>query len=76
MIVPDDVRLDSKAAYAAALDSWAARTTSSPEPRWRGPGTYRFGGYMDDDGRPVATLERRVDVAGTTAWARRSFETS
>lgn len=58
MKAPADARLDSLAAYEAALDSWAARTASSPEPRWRGPGTYRYGGYMDDDGRPVATLEK------------------
>lgn len=51
--------LGSRTAYMAALDSWAARTASSPEPRWRGPGVYRYGGYMDDDGRPVATLEIR-----------------
>ena len=52
------VRIDSRATYAAALESWAARTRSNPELRWRGPGTYRFGGYEDDDGRPVATLEK------------------
>ena len=51
--------LGSKAAYTTALKSWAAETMSSPEPRWRGPGVYRYGGYMDDDGRPVATLEIR-----------------
>lgn len=58
MNAPADVRLDSLAAYEDALESWAARTQSSPELRWRGPGTYRFGGYEDDDGRPVATLEK------------------
>lgn len=56
--VPDDIRLDTLAAYMTALDSWAAETLSGPEPRWRGPGVYRFGGYCDDDGRPVATLEK------------------
>ena len=50
--------LGSLAAYTAALDSWAAVTLSSPEPRWKGPGMYRYGGYVDDDGRPVATLEK------------------
>ena len=55
---PADARLGSRAAYMAALGSWAAETLSSPEPSWRGPGTYKYGGYQDDDGRPVATLER------------------
>lgn len=58
MTAPAAVRLDSKAAYMAALGSWAAETLSSPEPSWRGPGVYRCGGYQDDDGRPVATLEK------------------
>ena len=57
---PSDVRIDALSVYTAALGSWAARTLSSPEPRWRGPGVYRFGGYVDDDGRPVATLEKRL----------------
>lgn len=60
MTAPADARLDSLAAYEAALDSWAARTASSPELRWRGPGTYRFGGYMSDENRPMATLERTL----------------
>lgn len=55
---PADVRLGSRSAYVAALGSWAARTTSSPEPSWRGPGVYRYSGYQDDEGRPVATLEK------------------
>lgn len=58
--VPADVRLGSGAAYMAALESWAAETLSSPEPSWKGPGAYRHGGYQDDDGRPVATLEKIV----------------
>lgn len=60
MTPPADTRIDALSAYTAALDSWAAETLSSPEPRWRGPGMYRFGGYMDDEGRPIATLERRL----------------
>lgn len=56
----NSVRIDALSVYEAALDSWAARTASSPEPRWRGPGVYLFGGYMDDEGRPMATLERRL----------------
>lgn len=55
---PVDCCFGTEAAYDAALDSWAADTLSNPEPRWRGPGTYRYGGYQDDDGRPVVTLER------------------
>lgn len=55
---PVDCCFGTKAAYDAALGAWAADTLSSPEPRWRGPGTYRYDGYRDDDGRPVATLER------------------
>ena len=58
MTAPADVRLGSKAAYVVALGSWAARTISSPEPSWRGPGVYRYNGYQDDEGRPVATLEK------------------
>lgn len=58
MTVPDDLRIDSLAAYKAALDSWAAKTLSGPEPRWEGPGVYRFGGYMSDENRPTATLEK------------------
>ena len=58
IIDPVDVCLGSEAAYNSALDDWAADTLSNPEPQWRGPGTYRYGGYQDDDGRPVATLER------------------
>lgn len=54
---PADARFGSRAAYVAALESWAARTQSGPEPSWRGPGAYRYGGYQDDDGRPMATLE-------------------
>ena len=60
MVAPADIRIDALSVYTAALDSWAARTASSPEPRWRGPGIYRRNGYEDDDGRPVATLERRL----------------
>lgn len=52
-----DVCLGSRTAYMAALGSWAAATRSIPEPSWRGPGAYRYGGYEDDDGRPTATLE-------------------
>lgn len=59
MKAPDDLRIDALSVYTAALDSWAARTASSPEPRWRGPGIYRRSGYQDDEGRPIATLERR-----------------
>lgn len=58
MTAPADVRLGSRVAYMAALGSWAAGTLSSPEPSWKGPGMYRYNGYMDDDSRPVATLER------------------
>lgn len=61
MTAPADVRLSSKAAYMAALGSWAAETLSSPEPSWKGPGIYKYNGYQDDDGRPVATLERTND---------------
>lgn len=60
MTAPADVRLGSRTAYVAALGSWAAETMSSPELSWRGPGVYRYGGYMDD-GRPVVTLEK-MDV--------------
>lgn len=56
----ESVQIDAMSVYTAALDSWAARTASSPEPRWRGPGMYRFGGYVDDENRPIATLERRL----------------
>lgn len=52
------VRIATREEYGKVLRSWAAFTLSSPEPRWRGPGVYGNGGYMDDDGRPVATLEK------------------
>ena len=54
----NSVRIDTRSVYEAALDSWAARTLSSPEPRWKGPGVYSFGGYVDDENRPIATLEK------------------
>ena len=50
--------LGSRAAYMAALRAWAADTRSAPEPSWKGPGVYRYDGYMDDDWRPMATLRR------------------
>ena len=58
MTAPDDVRLESRAAYVAALEYWAADTLSSPAPSWKGPGVYRYDGYMSDENRPVATLKR------------------
>ena len=58
MVAPDDVRIDALSVYEAALDTWAAETMSSPEPRWRGPGVYRYGGYLSDENRPIATLEK------------------
>jgi hypothetical protein len=42
----------------AALESWAADTLSSPDPSWKGPGVYRYDGYMSDENRPMATLKR------------------
>lgn len=58
MTAPADVRLGSGAAYMAALESWAADTLSSPDPSWKGPGVYRYDGYMSDENRPMATLKR------------------
>lgn len=54
----DDVCLCSRSAYMAALEYWAADTLSSPDPSWKGPGVYRYDGYMSDENRPMATLKR------------------
>ena len=53
-----DTCIGTNAAYMFALRTWAAETRSDPEYRWRGSGVYRYGGYHDDRGRPVATLEK------------------
>ena len=56
MITPAYVA--SEDVYGRLLAWWAARTGSTAERSWKGPGTYRFSGYVDDDGRPVAVLEK------------------
>ena len=56
--MPNDIFISRLSVYKATLKAWAARTRSEPTPSWRGPGTYRFGGFMTDENRPVAVLER------------------
>lgn len=48
----------SRKVYRRMLRWWAAQTRSYAEEAWRGPGLYRYSGYLDDDGRPVAVVER------------------
>ena len=54
------IYVPTRTAYRAALRAWAAKTFSEPDrSRWEGPGWYEQNGYMDDDNRPMVTLERK-----------------
>lgn len=53
-----DMRIETEARYMWYLNLWASNMNSAPDPSWKGPGMYRFSGYLSDENRPMATLER------------------
>lgn len=51
----------TKAEFKEAVDAWKAFTKTQeldPLSKWRGPGIYTFGGYLDENGRGFVTVSR------------------
>ena len=59
-MTPKDMRIESEPKYLTVLRLWALDMMSTPDPSWKEPGVYRFDGYLSDENRPMATLEKEA----------------